>query len=69
MTEVLLFCFLTVVASGIGTAKGFGTSTGMISGMVLFVPVPIALLFVGVIHLCGGSFLRSSFESPKLGNF
>ena len=42
-----------LIASGIGTATGFGTSTVMIPIMVLFVPFPIALLFVGIIHLCG----------------
>ena len=53
MTEVILLCLLTLVASGIGTATGFGTSTVMIPVMTLFVPLPIALLFVGIIHLCG----------------
>ncbi|OEU84127.1 MAG: hypothetical protein BA865_07795 [Desulfobacterales bacterium S5133MH4] len=53
MTQVILLCLLTLVASGIGTATGFGTSTVMIPIMVLFVPLPIALLFVGIIHLCG----------------
>jgi uncharacterized membrane protein YfcA len=53
MAEVILVCGLTLVASGIGTATGFGTSTVMIPVMTLFVPMPIALLFVGAIHLCG----------------
>jgi uncharacterized protein len=53
MAEVILLCLLTLFASGIGTATGFGTSTVMIPVMVLFVPVPIALLFVGIIHLFG----------------
>lgn len=53
MTQTMLLCLLTLVASGIGTATGFGTSTVMIPVMVLFVPLPIVLLFVGVIHLCG----------------
>ena len=44
---------LALVASGIGTATGFGTSTVMIPVMILFVPTPVALLFVGIIHLCG----------------
>lgn len=39
--------------SNIGTATGFGTSTVMIPVMALFVPLPLALLFVGIIHLCG----------------
>ncbi len=53
MTQVLLLCSLTLVASGIGTATGFGTSTIMMPVLALFVPIPIALLFVGIIHLCG----------------
>lgn len=53
MTEGLLLCLLTLVASGIGTATGFGTSTIMMPVLALFVPIPIALLFVGIIHLCG----------------
>jgi len=53
MTQTLLICLLTFFASGIGTATGFGTSTIMIPVMILYVPLPVALLFVGVIHLCG----------------
>lgn len=53
MTHVLLLCLLTFVASGIGTLTGFGTSTIMMPVLALFVPVPVALLFVGIIHLCG----------------
>ena len=53
MTEAALLCVLTFVAAGIGTATGFGTSTIMIPVMTVFVPLPIALLFVGIIHLCG----------------
>ena len=44
---------LTFIAAGIGTATGFGTSTVMIPVLTVFVPLPIALLFVGIIHLCG----------------
>jgi uncharacterized membrane protein YfcA len=53
MTQAMGLCLLTLGASGIGTATGFGTSTVMIPVMVLFVPLPTALLFVGAIHLCG----------------
>jgi uncharacterized membrane protein YfcA len=53
MVQPILFGLLTLVASGIGTATGFGTSTVMIPVMALFVPIPVALLFVGIIHLCG----------------
>jgi len=53
ISEILLLCLLTLLASGIGTATGFGTSTIMIPVMTLFVPMPVALLFVGIIHLFG----------------
>lgn len=53
MTQTVLLCLLTLLGSVIGTATGFGTSTIMIPVMVLFVPPPIALLFVGIVHLCG----------------
>lgn len=53
MIQVISLCLLTLVASGIGTATGFGTSTVMIPVLTLFVPIPVALLFVGFIHLCG----------------
>ncbi len=49
----MLLGLLTLAASWIGTATGFGTSTVMIPVMALYVPLPTALLFVGVIHLCG----------------
>ncbi|MBD3346523.1 MAG: TSUP family transporter [Chitinivibrionales bacterium] len=53
MINIVLLGLLTLVASGVGTATGFGTSTIMIPVMVLFVPLPVALLFVGIIHLAG----------------
>ncbi len=53
MIQLIMLCLLTLFASAIGTATGFGTSTVMIPVMVLFVPPPIALLFVGIVHLCG----------------
>ena len=53
MIETILLGLLTFIASAIGTATGFGTSTVMIPVMILFVPVPVALLFVGAVHLCG----------------
>ena len=44
---------LTLLASGLGTATGFGTSTVMVPILILFFPLPVTLLFVGIIHLCG----------------
>lgn len=53
MFQGLLLCLLTLIAAGVGTATGFGTSTIMIPVLTLFVPLPVSLLFVGIIHLCG----------------
>ncbi len=53
MTQGLLLCLLTFAASAVGTTSGFGTSTIMMPVLTLFLPIPTALLFVGIIHLCG----------------
>ncbi len=50
-TEVIALSLLTFFASIIGILAGFGSSTIMLPIVVLFYPLPIALLFVGVIHL------------------
>lgn len=68
MTQGLLLCLLTLVASGIGTATGFGTSTIMIPVLTLFMPMPIALLFVGIIHLCGDIWKVLLFKKGLLWN-
>jgi uncharacterized membrane protein YfcA len=66
MTQGILLCILTLFASGLGTATGFGTSTVMVPVLVLFVPLPVTLLFVGIIHLCGDIWkillFRSGFD-------
>ena len=41
MHQALLLALLTLFASAIGTATGFGTSTVMVPVMVLFVPLPV----------------------------
>lgn len=53
MTEIGLLVLLTLLAGAVGTATGFGTSTIMIPVMTMFLPLPVALLFVGIIHLFG----------------
>jgi len=53
MVEGMLLVLLTLVAGAVGTATGFGTSTIMIPVLALIVPLPVALLFVGIIHLFG----------------
>lgn len=44
---------LTLIASSIGTMTGFGTSTIMVPFLSLYLPLPITLLFVGIIHFFG----------------
>ena len=51
--EILLILFVVIIASGIGTMTGFGTSTIMVPIMLLFYPVPQTLFFVGIIHFFG----------------
>ncbi len=51
--EILYITLLTVVASGVGTLTGFGTSTIMVPVLLLFLPLPETLLLVGVIHWFG----------------
>jgi len=53
MLEIILLSLLTIVASGVGTLTGFGTSTIMVPGLSLFMPLPQVLLLVGIIHWCG----------------
>ena len=51
--ETVLILIVVVIGSAIGTLTGFGLSTVMIPVMVLFYPLPEALLFVGIIHWFG----------------
>jgi uncharacterized membrane protein YfcA len=51
--EALLILIVVIVGSVIGTLTGFGLSTVMIPVMVLYYPLPEALLFVGIIHWFG----------------
>lgn len=53
MTQSMLLALLTLIASVLGTATGFGTSTVMVPVLGLLFPLPVTLLFVGIIHLCG----------------
>jgi uncharacterized membrane protein YfcA len=66
MAEVVLLVLLSLVASAVGTATGFGTSTIMIPVLTLFVPLPVALLFVGVIHLFGDIWKVVLFRSGMI---
>lgn len=51
--EIPLILFVVIIASGIGTMTGFGTSTIMVPVMLFFYPVPQTLFFVGIIHFFG----------------
>lgn len=51
--EIVLIALLTLFASAVGTATGFGTSTIMVPVLVSFMPLPQALLLAGVIHWFG----------------
>lgn len=42
-----------MLAGGVGTVSGFGTSTIMVPVMLMYLPLPQTLLFVGVIHWFG----------------
>ncbi|MCK9274005.1 MAG: sulfite exporter TauE/SafE family protein [Syntrophales bacterium] len=48
-----LISILTLAASCIGTATGFGMSTIMMPVLALYMPMSVALLFAGILHFCG----------------
>jgi uncharacterized membrane protein YfcA len=51
--EIALILAIVIIASGVGTMTGFGTSTVMVPIMLLFYPLPQTLFFVGIIHFFG----------------
>jgi hypothetical protein len=51
--EILYISLFTIIASGIGTLTGFGTSTILVPTLLLFYPLPLTLLLVGIIHWFG----------------
>jgi len=51
--EILCITLLTILASGIGTLTGFGTSTIMVPVLLLFFPLAPTLFLVGIIHWFG----------------
>src|SRR3989338_9942045 len=53
MNNIFFITLLTLIAATIGTMTGFGTSTIMVPVLSLFLPLPVVLLFVGVIHWFG----------------
>jgi len=53
MIEIFWITLLTVAASAAGTVSGFGISTLMVPVMLFFLPLPLTLLFVGIVHWFG----------------
>ena len=51
--EIPLIAVVVIIAAGVGTLTGFGTSTIMVPIMLLFYPLPQTLFFVAIIHFCG----------------
>ncbi|MBD3240508.1 MAG: TSUP family transporter [Chitinivibrionales bacterium] len=50
---IVSITLLTIVAGGVGTLTGFGTSTIMVPVLLLFLPLPQTLLLVGIVHWFG----------------
>jgi hypothetical protein len=61
--ELILLSVLVLLASMVGTLSGFGTSTIMVPVMLLFFPLPVTLLFVGIIHWFGDIWKMLFFRS------
>lgn len=61
--EVTLLALLTLLAAGVGTLTGFGTSTIMVPVLLLFFPLPVTLLFAGAIHWFGDIWKMLFFRS------
>ncbi len=61
--ELILIGVLVFVASLIGTLSGFGISTIMVPVLLLFFPLPLTLLFTGVIHWFGNVWKILLFRS------
>ncbi|KKU12330.1 MAG: hypothetical protein UX19_C0002G0037 [Candidatus Woesebacteria bacterium GW2011_GWA1_45_8] len=68
--EIILLALLTFLAGILGTITGFGISTIMVPVVLLFLPLPETLLFVGVIHWFGDIwkmyFFKHGFDARLL---
>jgi uncharacterized protein len=64
--EIFYITLLAILAGGIGTLTGFGTSTIMVPALLFFLPLHQTLLLVGVIHWFGDIwkiiFFRKGFD-------
>ncbi len=63
MFELLSIAMLTVLAAGVGTLSGFGTSTILVPALSLFLPLPQTLLVVGIVHAFGNLWKVLLFRS------
>lgn len=63
MLELISIAILTVLAAGVGTLSGFGTSTILVPALSLFLPLPQTLLVVGIIHAFGNLWKVLLFRS------
>jgi uncharacterized membrane protein YfcA len=61
--EIALLAVLTLVAASVGTLSGFGTSTIMVPILLFFFPLPVTLLFAGIIHWFGDIWKMIFFRS------
>lgn len=61
--EIIYIALLTIVASTVGTMSGFGTSTIMVPVLSLFMPIPLTLFLVGIIHWFGDIWKMILFRS------
>lgn len=60
--EIVSIALLTILAAGVGTLTGFGTSTIMVPVILVFFPLPETLLLVGVIHWFGNIWKMTLFK-------
>ncbi len=61
--EIITLVVFTFIASAIGTTTSFGTSTFMVPVLGFFYPLPITLLFSGIIHWLGNLWKMHFFRS------
>ncbi len=61
--EIVLIALLTVIAGAVGTMTGFGTSTIMVPVLLLWFPLPLVLLLVGIIHFFGNVWKVTLFRA------
>ena len=62
MEEILLITLLTIVASGIGTLSGFGSSTVMVPVLLLYFGFQETLLLAGALHMFNDIWKLSLFK-------